>query len=302
MRGVHSDYPQAQHPGLRASRVCSGHAMSSHRTTVILTEPKNPPRFGPPSARYETGRGNYVAEALLGRGHEVIMWWDHPPGELIECEPTAALIRSSRPPQLERAATLASQGVVVVNDPVAHGRSGDKRFQAAMFARCGIPHPETIDPEVSPYPRDEMVVIKPAIGSSGFGVRSGIWSELSASVEPGDIVQPMLRRIKEVRVTVVGGRALGWAERTPALGDFRANLALGATMRPIGRPSAEIEDLARRAVDALDLAIGGVDIVITSEGPVVLEVNAATTLHGPTLEETNVILNEVIDLIETKFA
>ena len=44
-----------------------------------------------------------------------------------------------------------------------------------------------------------------------------------------------------------------------------------------------------QAVRALDLEIAGVDLVISEDGPLILEVNAATTLYGPNEDATEAI-------------
>ena len=49
---------------------------------------------------------------------------------------------------------------------------------------------------------------------------------------------------------------------------------------------------------ALGLLIAGVDLVMTPEGPVVLEVNAATTLWGPSPAATRQIVDAVVVLGE----
>ena len=73
-------------------------------------------------------------------------------------------------------------------------------------------------------------------------------------------------------------------------------------MTPASTPSAEASDLAVRAVAALDLVIGGVDLIMSPNGPVIIEVNAGTTLYGPDEATTHEIVEAVVDQIEAAAA
>ena len=73
-------------------------------------------------------------------------------------------------------------------------------------------------------------------------------------------------------------------------------------MRPASAPDEESARAARGAVEALGLDIGGVDLMVGPSGPVVLEVNAATTLHGSSDAGTEVILRAVLGLCAARAA
>ena len=63
-------------------------------------------------------------------------------------------------------------------------------------------------------------------------------------------------------------------------------------------PSPEAESCALSAVGALRLAVAGVDLMMTERGPVIIEVNAATTLYGASSRSTASVLRAVIELVE----
>jgi ribosomal protein S6--L-glutamate ligase len=269
----------------------------SPQTVVLLSSPKHPLRSGPPSARYQRGRGNLIAERLLDRGHEPVIWWDHPDGSLIDCQPDVVLLRSTRGENVARARAFSEAAVRVINDPASHERARDKLYQAECFVEHDIPHPLTKGAGEQ-WPGSEVVVVKPRIGDSGIGVRRLRATEIESGLTENDLVQEYVAFDHDYRVTVVGDRVLGWALRRPASGEFRTNLSQGASWEPVAPPSLEAEDVVLRAVRLLDLDVAGVDLVHTEDGPLIIEVNAATTLYGPSREATNAILDAVVDLIE----
>ena len=269
--------------------------MPERKTVVLLTSPKHPPRSGPPSAFYERGRGNILAERLLDVGHRVAMWWDHPEGPLLPCDPDVVLVRSSIHPLLKRADEFAAKGLTVVNEPEMQRASQDKLFQAHVFSTYGVAHPHSIDPFVTQWDGPSEVVVKPRSGRSGIGVRRGHANALE--IKEGEMMQTFVEAVQDFRVTVVDGRDIGWARRTAKAGDFRTNLAQGATMVHAPPPSSQAQELVRLACASLGLRIAGVDVVLTDQGPIVLEVNAVTTLFGPDENSTREILDAVCTLV-----
>ena len=261
---------------------------------MLLTEPKHPPRSGPPSARYEVGRGNILAEALLERGHEPVMWWDHPEGDLVDVEPDLVSLRSSLPIQIARARSFEADGVPCINAPSAHVAASDKLAQAVAMEAAGVPHIETHG-DGGGWEPSGVVVVKPRIGSSGHGVRLADSGSLARQAD--ELVQRFVPAALELRCTVVDGRPFGWSRRRPKVGDFRANLAQGGTMETVDGPEAAGE-IAAEAVRLLGLEIAGVDLLIEEGEAKILEINAATTLHGPTPQSTADVLAAVIDLFE----
>jgi len=254
-------------------------------TVVLLTAARRGPHRGGPSARYRPGTGHPLAEALLRRGHDPVLWWDSPAGPLAACSPDLVVLRSLVGPQRGRAEAFEASGIRVVNSVGPHIAASDKAHQARVFVAAGIAHPATLK-VTNQVTYVGKAVAKPRHGSGGEGVRlitlPGEWNDVGTD----DLVQPLLAVLADYRVVVVGGEAVSWELRRPAPEDFRTNLAQGATAEVVQAISDAASELVVAAVTALGLEIAGVDLVMTEHGPVIIEVNAATTLYGATGAET----------------
>ena len=84
---------------------------------------------------------------------------------------------------------------------------------------------------------------------------------------------------KDIRVIVVGGKALGCMERVAQAGEFRSNIELGGVGRNI-QPTQEYILAAECAAKTLGLDYCGVDLLETTDGPVVCEVNSNAFFDG----------------------
>ncbi len=79
-------------------------------------------------------------------------------------------------------------------------------------------------------------------------------------------------RGRDIRINVVGGKAEASMLRRND-NDFRANITNGGVMEKY-IPSAEEISLAERVCRILDLDFGGVDILMSKDGPLLCEVNS----------------------------
>lgn len=84
---------------------------------------------------------------------------------------------------------------------------------------------------------------------------------------------------RDIRVIVIGGKALGGMERVAKGDEFRSNIELGGEGRSIELPP-EYASAAQKAATALGLDYCGVDLLETDEGPVLCEVNSNAFFEG----------------------
>ena len=68
-------------------------------------------------------------------------------------------------------------------------------------------------------------------------------------------------------------------QREAAPGEFRANIHMGGTASVV-KVTPEEKKIAIRAAKAMNLRVAGVDIIRSSKGPLLLEVNSSPGLEG----------------------
>ncbi len=101
----------------------------------------------------------------------------------------------------------------------------------------------------------------------------------------------------DLRVFIVDGEIVAAMKRQAQSGDFRSNLHRGGSSTRI-KLTTEEQQMALKATNALGLSIAGVDLLQTSSGPLVLEVNASPGLEG--IEGTSGvnIASKIIQMVE----
>jgi glutathione synthase/RimK-type ligase-like ATP-grasp enzyme len=248
---------------------------------ALLTTPRGGTARPAPSGWYR-GPGNRLADALRVRGAEVLLWWDEPPGPALTDDLAVACLRAGSPENQRRAQALVARGVPVVNDPWAHADAGDKWLTAQRLVAAGVPHPPTVPAaDAVPDPAGRRRVLKSRRGAGGRGVALLEAGAPLPEDPEGWLVQAFVPVLEDYRVAVVGGEAVAWMRRSPAAGDFRTNLRLGASAEPCPCPSPELAAVAVAAVAALGLDVAGVDLAVGPDGPVVFEANPAPTTWMP---------------------
>jgi len=189
---------------------------------------------------------------------------------------------------------LAARGVVVLNDPPALLGAHDKLLTARLLRHEGIPHPRTWhirDGRPVPVPR-LPVVVKPRFGSWGSEVeRCDDYDTLEASLarvrdtawfaRHGALVQELVPpRGYDLRIVVAEGRAVGSVFRIAAPGEWRTNVALGGTRRPLAQPPRGATTIALAAAAVTGASFVGVDLLPDGASWTVLELNGAVELTG----------------------
>ncbi|MBM3525682.1 MAG: 30S ribosomal protein S6--L-glutamate ligase [Alphaproteobacteria bacterium] len=186
-------------------------------------------------------------------------------------------------------------GVYPLNESVAIGRSRDKLRSLQLLARDGVGLPVTAFANESTRTDDviEMVggapvVIKLLEGTQGIGVVLGETHKSARSVieafhgaDVAILVQEFIKEAegRDIRAFVIGRRVVATMERAGAEGDFRSNLHRGGTARKVELTGLE-RATAIKAARSMGLNVAGVDMLRSSHGPVVVEVNSSPGLEG----------------------
>ena len=139
----------------------------------------------------------------------------------------------------------------------------DKFYASALLQEAGLPTPETVVCERTSDAMDAVrtmgdVVVKPIFGSMGHGMvrvsDPDVAFRVFRSLEQVRSVFYVQRTIEhsgcDVRVFVIGGRALGAIERRAPDGQWRTNFTRGGSVKPFDLPPAW-EQLALRAAAAI---------------------------------------------------
>jgi ribosomal protein S6--L-glutamate ligase len=176
-------------------------------------------------------------------------------------------------------------------------RSRDKLRSLQILARAGLGIPKTA---FAASPKEEDIdsvirsiggapcVIKLLEGTQGIGVILAEDQKAAKSVveaflklEANMLVQEFIKEAggADLRVFVVDGQVVGSMKRQAKEGEFRSNLHRGGTAKII-QLSREERATAIKAAKKLGLAIAGVDLLQSSRGPLVMEVNSSPGLEG----------------------
>jgi ribosomal protein S6--L-glutamate ligase len=102
---------------------------------------------------------------------------------------------------------------------------------------------------------------------------------------------------KDIRAFVIGDRVVASMMRTAKDGEFRSNLHRGGTAGPVDISDEEAA-MAVNAAKALGLNVAGVDLLRSSRGPLVLEVNSSPGLQGIETSTGLDIASMIIEYIE----
>ena len=101
----------------------------------------------------------------------------------------------------------------------------------------------------------------------------------------------------DIRCFVVGGKVVAAMKRQGAPGEFRSNLHRGGSATLIRLTSVE-RTTAVAAAKAMGLNVCGVDLLRSSHGPVVMEVNSSPGLEGIENATNKDVANMIIEFIE----
>lgn len=192
-------------------------------------------------------------------------------------------------------------------------RSRDKLRSLQLLARAGVGLPKTV---FTNYPKDvghvidsvggAPLILKLLEGTQGLGVVLAETQNAATSVieafnglKARVIAQQFIKESggADIRAFVVDGQVVGAMKRQGKEGEFRSNLHRGGSATII-ELSDEEELTAIKAAKAMGLGVAGVDMLQSSTGPMVLEVNSSPGLEGIETATEKDIAREIIKYLE----
>ena len=204
-------------------------------------------------------------------------------------------------------------GVYCLTESIPLGRSRDKLRALQLLSRKGLGMPMTSFAHDVQNGRDLIklvggapVVLKLLKGTQGRGVvlaetAKAAESVIDAFTELGAdfLVQEFIKEAggSDVRALVIGRRVVAAMERSAPEGEFRSNLHRGGSAR-VTRLSPEERSSAVKAAQTMGLQVAGVDILRSSRGPLIMEVNSSPGLQGIEEASGKDVAGRIIDYIE----
>jgi ribosomal protein S6--L-glutamate ligase len=208
-----------------------------------------------------------------------------------------------------------SIGVYSLNSSQAITSARDKLFSLQVMLQNGLDIPTSGFANSINDTNDliEMVngaplIVKLLEGSQGRGVVMAETTQAAESVvnafkslRANLLVQEFIKEAdgKDLRLFVLGGKVVAAMQRQAADGEFRANVHRGGRVSVVKVTQAE-RQMAVKATKVLGLEVAGVDIIRSSKGPLLLEVNSSPGLEGIETATGTDLARKMISAIEKK--
>lgn len=191
---------------------------------------------------------------------------------------------------------LRKRGIKIFdNNFLNHRYSIDKVTDILKLALADIPVPDTYySRDFSKFPAVAEKIGYPVVmkstrmgkGASVFKAESE--KELQKLIQAAEskghqaksyLLQQMIPYAYDLRVLIIGDHVYAM-RRIPAEGEFRANFSLGGAVELFDLDD-QGKQLAKRALESIDMSVGGVDILITEDNRrYILEVNHTAGFAG----------------------
>ena len=204
-------------------------------------------------------------------------------------------------------------GVYCVNESQAIARSRDKLRCLQILSRHDIGLPPTVytrQAEHVPSCIDRVdgppVVVKLLEGTQGIGVVLAETTPAASSVieafhglDQNILIQQFIAEANgaDIRAVVVGRKVVAAMKRQAIAGEFRSNMHRGGKAQPV-HLSPEYRRTALAAARVLGLRVAGVDMIESSQGPMVMEVNSSPGLEGIEKSTGVEVATAIIEQIE----
>ena len=204
-------------------------------------------------------------------------------------------------------------GTYSVNESVAISRSRGKLRSLQLLAKKGIGLPVTGFANSTRMTHDliKMVggaplIVKLLEGTQGVGVVLCETNKAAESVieafrglHANFIVQEFIKEARgaDFRCFVIGDRVVATMKRQAKEGEFRSNLHRGGSASLV-KITPQERTTAVQAARVMGLNVAGVDLLRSSHGPVVMEVNSSPGLEGIETATGMDIAGQIIEFIE----
>lgn len=190
------------------------------------------------------------------------------------------------------AAYLKENKKIIIDERLATGRYITSKISSSIkFNKASLPIPRTIQPlnmedvKVQAKVLGFPLIVKKQMSSKGRGVMlAKNFKQLEKIIKNEDLsllfLQQYIPSNFDIRVLVLGNKALGAMKRTAKKGDFRSNIAQGgrAEVHPLNE---KIMSLAIKTAKASGNEFAGVDIMFDPKNrPYILESNRAPQFDG----------------------
>lgn len=208
-------------------------------------------------------------------------------------------------------AILEEHGKEVINRFSVAQICGNKLLTSLTLSRAGIPTPKTkiaFTPEAAMEALNQMgypVVLKPVVGS---------WGRHIVPLENRDIAEAILedrkfmhplyqvyylqemidRPPRDLRIVMVGDEMVASTYRYAATGKWMTNIARGGKAAPCP-VTEELYDLCSKASEAVGGGILGIDLMESSQGLLVHEVNHTVEFKGAQSATKTNIASKIMD-------
>ncbi len=205
------------------------------------------------------------------------------------------------------------QNVFTTTSSIAIVRSRDKLRSMQLLAKANVGIPKTVLARETTDAEDVIekaggapLIIKVARGTHGNGVVLAETRKAAKAVMQAFYVEGVNFIVQEyiaesagtdIRALVVGGKVVASIKRQSLDDDFRSNTHQGGVGESIKLTDDERKTV-QKAAKAMGLPICGVDLMRSSRGPLVLEVNSSASLKTPELVTGRNVAGSIIDYIE----
>ncbi len=200
---------------------------------------------------------------------------------------------------------LERAGLYILNPPEAIEHCVDKYDVLAILEENGLPVPRTVVTEnvgeaVKAFTElGGDVVVKPLFGSRGLGATRVNDSEVALTVFKAIVFYRGVIYVQEfvphgcsdIRAFVIGDRVVAAMSRNAE--GWKTNYSQGARPEPI-KLDKTLEDIAVKSACSVKCKVAGVDILESSDGPLVCEVNSQPGWKGLQSVASSNIADEII--------